>query len=68
MENPGLGTLAKLPREIRDMIFDLLFSDNDCPCTGRLIFDTVLPTHDLICKRRVAVSASVKEVKRVFSK
>ncbi|KEQ61934.1 uncharacterized protein M437DRAFT_66880 [Aureobasidium melanogenum CBS 110374] len=28
MENPGLGTLSKLPREIRDMIFDLSFSND----------------------------------------
>ncbi|KAH0371989.1 hypothetical protein KCU65_g1585, partial [Aureobasidium melanogenum] len=28
MENPGLGTLAKLPREIRDMIFDLSFAND----------------------------------------
>lgn len=29
MANSGLGTLAKLPREIRDMIFDLSFANDE---------------------------------------
>lgn len=66
MDNSGLGTLARLPREIRDMIFDLSLAENDCPCTGRLILDSVFSIHDSTCTRRVTALPSVKGLKRMF--